>query len=88
MKKVLWILFSVFAITVTACAQSATPAAIPTVSLDSGCATVIFFKRCNRIGDRRPCEKSGIGIPARGRSENGRSGRGRFGQREPASRHA
>ena len=36
MKKVFWILISIFTITLAACAQSATPAAIATVSIDSG----------------------------------------------------
>ena len=39
MKKVFWILFSILALTLSACGSSATPAAIPTVSLD-GAGTV------------------------------------------------
>jgi len=36
MKKVFWIVLSILALTVAACGQSATPEAIPTVSLDGG----------------------------------------------------
>jgi len=39
MKNVVWILISIFAITLAACSSSATPTAIPTVSLDSGTQT-------------------------------------------------
>lgn len=35
MKKVFWILISIFAFVLAACGQAATPAAIPTVSLDN-----------------------------------------------------
>jgi RND family efflux transporter MFP subunit len=66
MKKVLWILFSVLAITVTACAQSATPAAIPTVSLDSGSQPQIFSSVATASGTIVPVKKTELAFPIAG----------------------
>lgn len=57
MKKVLWILFSVLAITVTACAQSGTPAAVPTVLLDSGAQSPVFSSVVTASGIVVPVKK-------------------------------
>jgi RND family efflux transporter MFP subunit len=66
MKKVLWILFSVLAITVTACAQSATPAAIPTVSLDAGSQPAIFSNVATASGTVVPVKKVELAFPIAG----------------------
>jgi RND family efflux transporter MFP subunit len=66
MKKVLWILFTVLAITVTACAQSATPAAIPTVSLDAGSQSPIFSNVATASGTVVPVKKVELAFPIAG----------------------
>jgi RND family efflux transporter MFP subunit len=66
MKKVLWILFSVFAITLTACAQSATPAAIPTVSLDSGSQPSSSSSDATASGTVVPVKKVELAFPIAG----------------------
>ena len=66
MKKVLWILFIVLAITVTACAQSETPAAIPTVSLDAGSQSPIFSSVATASGTVVPVKKVELAFPIAG----------------------
>jgi RND family efflux transporter MFP subunit len=66
MKKVLWILFTVLAITVTACAQSETPAAIPTVSLDAGSQSPIFSSVATASGTVVPVKKVELAFPITG----------------------
>jgi len=66
MKKIPWILCSVFAITLTACAQSATPAAIPTVSLDSGSQPAIFSNVATASGTVVPVKKAELAFPIAG----------------------
>ncbi len=66
MKKVLWILFSVLAITVSACAKSATPVAIPTVSLDAGSQSPIFSSVATASGTVVPVKKAELAFPIAG----------------------
>jgi RND family efflux transporter MFP subunit len=66
MKKVLWILLSVFAITVTACGQSATPVAIPTVSLNSASQPSSSSGNATASGTVVPVKKVELGFPIAG----------------------
>ena len=66
MKKILWMLFSVVAFTITACAQSATPVVIPTVSLDSGSQPSIFSSVATASGTVVPVKKVELAFPIAG----------------------
>ncbi|MCJ7435877.1 MAG: efflux RND transporter periplasmic adaptor subunit [Anaerolineales bacterium] len=66
MKKVLWMFFGVLAITVTACAKSATPATIPTVSLDSGSQQPVFSNVATASGTVVPVKKAELAFPIAG----------------------
>jgi HlyD family secretion protein len=56
----------VLAITVTACAQSETPAAIPTVSLDAGSQSPIFSSVATASGTVVPVKKVELAFPIAG----------------------
>jgi RND family efflux transporter MFP subunit len=66
MKKVLWILFTVLAITLTACAQSGSPAVIPTVSLDSSPQSPTFSSVATASGSVVPVKKVELAFPITG----------------------
>jgi len=66
MKKVHWILIGIFAIALTACAQSATPAAIPTVSLNSGSQTSSSSGTATASGTVVPVKKVELAFPIAG----------------------
>lgn len=69
MKKAPWILlilFSIFSITVTACAQSKTPSIVPTVSLDSSPQSPIFSNVATASGTVVPVKKVELAFPIAG----------------------